>query len=862
MFIECPQCKSPIADSEQTVCDKCGALLSGRDVSKGADNPDVQGSTQVLDPASNPEPVPLQGPERRASVRIVLSSGDVFDRDISRPETTIGKGPRNDIVIADQAVSTHHAVISFDASDGHTISDVGSRNGTFVGGVRVAAKHKLRHGDVITVGRSRLTFRIAASNDTISINTADIGGALSRPSLPLTEESLASAIVSAGLAPKEEISRLTGKQQSLYQSIVENRLVDEGSLRDLMSRVFAIPTINLRASNIDEAVAGKFPARLAMSHRIFPVGEENGRFVIAVADPTDKSIVEDVSSETGASVELRLATATEISRQISLHYGARLVGVLPSGDKIEHVIDRAEVAIGKGLHNDVVLADPTVSNSHALVLTRDGCYNIVDLGSRNGTFVAGERLGDQARVLRHGDSIRVGQTVLSFRNPAETSENLTARLSNEFVEEVRRKAIAEDSAGGAEESSQPGSAADVATSSAGQPADPTLAISATQSGAALGSKPESGGDEVNPKKDKKEKKGDKKNKKSEKKAKEDERVKAAYVRAVGTIVASILGILLSVGIALYVNHAGAGAGKTGVETNKKGKAKVKIGTSSEAASFEGGTFQASGVVQAPGTNAVLFVDYDRLGEVFRMELNESGRQTGAIKSLPLGLNVKEPEGIAYGGSFFYVVGSLSDSSAGDQNTLARFTLDPSGQAMQGKAEGIGDLRAFLLANVPELKDAGGKKAKEGGLFVGGVAWDPDRERLLIGLQSPLSGGKALIAPIKLRDPRGAFSTDNLVLAGTETIKISLGGHGLRSIQYDSKLKSFVIISSDAEAGEKRVFKLWQWEAGSDSGPVEQSTLDSKIKPHAIARVKVGASDFMLVVGDGSSYMKVDYPEGE
>jgi pSer/pThr/pTyr-binding forkhead associated (FHA) protein len=861
MLIECPQCKSPIAGSEQTVCDKCGALLSGSDLSKGPDNPDVQGSTQVLDPASNPETVSLQGPERRASVRIVLSSGDVFDRDISRPETTIGKGPRNDIVIADPAVSTHHAVISFDASDGYTISDVGSRNGTFVGGVRVADKHKLRHGDVITVGRSRLTFRSAASTDTISINTADIGGALSRPSLPLTEESLASAIVSAGLAPKEEISRLTGKQQSLYQSVVENRLADVEALRDLMSRVFAIPTIDLRASNIDEAVVEKFPARLATSHRIFPVGEENGRLVIAVADPADKSIVEDVSRETGASVDFRLATATEISRQVSLHYGARLVGVLPSGDKIEHLIDRAEVAIGKGLHNEVVLADPTVSNSHALLLTRDGCYNIVDLGSRNGTFVAGERLGDQARVLRHGDSIRVGQTVLTFRNPAETSENLTARLSNEFVEEVRRRAIAEDSAGAAEESSQ-APAADLSTPSAGQPADPTLAISAIESGEALGSKPESAGDELNPKKDKKEKKGDKKNKKSEKKAKEDERVKAAYVRAVGTIVASILGILLSVGIALYVNHAGAGAGKTEVEANKKGKAKVKIGTSSQATSFEGGTFQASGVVQAPGTNAVLFVDYDRPGEVLRMELNESGRQTGAIKSLPLGLNVKEPEGIAYGGSFFYVVGSLSDSSAGDQNTLARFTLDPSGQAMQGKAEGIGDLRAFLLANVPELKDAGGKKAKEGGLFVGGLAWDPDRERLLIGLQSPLSSGKALIVPIKLRDPRGAFSTDNLVLAGADTIKISLGGHGLRSIQYDSKLKSFVIISSDAEAGEKRVFKLWQWESGSDSGPVEQSTLDSKIKPHAISRVKVGASDFLLVVGDGSGYVNVDYPQVE
>src|SRR5260370_243772 len=159
MFAECPQCKSPIADSELTVCGNCGALLLPGGASKGSDISDVQANTQNLSPAPDSEPVPDQAPERRATLRIVLSSGDVFDREISRPEISIGKGPRNDIVITDPAVSTQHAVISADGA-GYTISDVGSRNGTFVGGVRVVGSHRLRHGDVITIGRSRLTLRI------------------------------------------------------------------------------------------------------------------------------------------------------------------------------------------------------------------------------------------------------------------------------------------------------------------------------------------------------------------------------------------------------------------------------------------------------------------------------------------------------------------------------------------------------------------------------------------------------------------------------------------------------------------------------------------------------------------------------
>jgi DNA-binding NarL/FixJ family response regulator len=50
-----------------------------------------------------------------------------------------------------------------------------------------------------------------------------------------------------------------------------------------------------------------------------------------------------------------------------------------------------------------------------------------DLGSRNGTFVNGERLFGE-RVLRHGDEIRVGRTRLLFRDEGSGDAPTTEAL--------------------------------------------------------------------------------------------------------------------------------------------------------------------------------------------------------------------------------------------------------------------------------------------------------------------------------------------------------------------------------------------------------------------------------------------------
>ncbi len=69
---------------------------------------------------------------------------------------TIGRLPDNNVIIDNPAVSSHHACIFRDGED-FVVEDLGSTNGTFVNGRRVA-RQALRDGDVLLVGKHTLVF--------------------------------------------------------------------------------------------------------------------------------------------------------------------------------------------------------------------------------------------------------------------------------------------------------------------------------------------------------------------------------------------------------------------------------------------------------------------------------------------------------------------------------------------------------------------------------------------------------------------------------------------------------------------------------------------------------------------------------
>ena len=86
-----------------------------------------------------------------------------------------------------------------------------------------------------------------------------------------------------------------------------------------------------------------------------------------------------------------------------------------------------QVGLGRDNTNSIRLHDTEVSRRHAEVRQADDAFQVVDLSSANGTFLNDQPI-EQA-LLRSGDQIRVGQTILLFQDSVtEAGKELTARV--------------------------------------------------------------------------------------------------------------------------------------------------------------------------------------------------------------------------------------------------------------------------------------------------------------------------------------------------------------------------------------------------------------------------------------------------
>src|SRR3989442_10224368 len=87
---------------------------------------------------------------------LFLPDGTTLDIPLVRERTTIGRRADNDICLPHLAVSGEHAVVVTILADSF-LEDLQSTNGTLVNDKPVA-KHFLRDGDEIEIGRNKLVY--------------------------------------------------------------------------------------------------------------------------------------------------------------------------------------------------------------------------------------------------------------------------------------------------------------------------------------------------------------------------------------------------------------------------------------------------------------------------------------------------------------------------------------------------------------------------------------------------------------------------------------------------------------------------------------------------------------------------------
>jgi hypothetical protein len=102
------------------------------------------------DIAARPPPVPAPG--RATALLLEREDGTVLD--VAKERFVVGRGAHCDLVIDSPKVSREHAAF-FRAEDGWWLEDLGSSNGTWLRGERIA-RRRVEHGDEVFVSAERV----------------------------------------------------------------------------------------------------------------------------------------------------------------------------------------------------------------------------------------------------------------------------------------------------------------------------------------------------------------------------------------------------------------------------------------------------------------------------------------------------------------------------------------------------------------------------------------------------------------------------------------------------------------------------------------------------------------------------------
>lgn len=144
---------------------------------------------------------------------------------------------------------------------------------------------------------------------------------------------------------------------------------------------------------------GRCGADLPVGVVACPIGEADCP-VISPAPP---------SNDTTAAIDVgELDPTADVDGDPSMSPGTGLLIVTrgPNAGS-RFLLDRDVTTIGRHPDSHVFLDDVTVSRRHAEVRREDGVFVLHDLGSLNGTYLAGERVDSQS--LANGDEVQVGR---------------------------------------------------------------------------------------------------------------------------------------------------------------------------------------------------------------------------------------------------------------------------------------------------------------------------------------------------------------------------------------------------------------------------------------------------------------------
>lgn len=141
----------------------------------------------------------------------------------------------------------------------------------------------------------------------------------------MNRERVGLQLVDAKVISSNDLSQALAIQQGgggrLGSILVRMGVLSESTLLEFLSQHYGVPTVELSTCSIDKSLLDLVPSEVVHRHLVLPVRKSMSRLNLAMADPTNTSLLDELRFRTGLHIIPMVATETDLRAAIHHLYG-------------------------------------------------------------------------------------------------------------------------------------------------------------------------------------------------------------------------------------------------------------------------------------------------------------------------------------------------------------------------------------------------------------------------------------------------------------------------------------------------------------------------------------------------------------
>ena len=140
------------------------------------------------------------------------------------------------------------------------------------------------------------------------------------------------------------------ESRSLHDALIDAKIINDDLYDGFMGAVYDVPFVDLRQNRPDPAVADAVSASVASTQNVIPLARDDGKLIVAMADPMDLPTLDLLQMRNHQQVEVRFALIEDIENAIrDVYQGARL----QSADRLLDMLSGETALDSFGSENEI-----------------------------------------------------------------------------------------------------------------------------------------------------------------------------------------------------------------------------------------------------------------------------------------------------------------------------------------------------------------------------------------------------------------------------------------------------------------------------------------------------------------------------